>query len=75
LSIGGGFSAGLFNRVRSMDGLAMMGRSDSESSDREGRQTQTRQSPLAHPIAHIETHNSPLGLQIDLLQLSLRYDP
>ncbi|GAA6016978.1 hypothetical protein JCM11491_006115 [Sporobolomyces phaffii] len=48
LSIGGGgLSAGLFNRVRSMDGLAMMGRSDSESSDREGRQGQNHRPPSA----------------------------
>ncbi|GAA5906055.1 uncharacterized protein JCM6883_002537 [Sporobolomyces salmoneus] len=48
LSIGnGGFSAGLFNRVRSVDGIAMMGRSDSEASDREGRSAQAHRPPSA----------------------------
>lgn len=49
---GGGFSAGLFNRVRSMDGLVMMGRSDSEASDREGRQAQPRE-PLPRHVSRL----------------------
>ncbi|GAA5926377.1 uncharacterized protein JCM15063_000261 [Sporobolomyces koalae] len=48
LSIGtGGFSAGMYNRVKSIDGLAAMGRSDSESSDREGRQAPHHRPPSA----------------------------
>ncbi|GAA5995004.1 hypothetical protein JCM5350_006840 [Sporobolomyces pararoseus] len=48
LTIGGGsLSAGLFNRVKSMDGLVAMGRSDSETSDREGRQAQSHRPPSA----------------------------
>lgn len=50
LSIGGGFSGGLFNRVKSIDGLAMMGRNDSDSSDREGRQVQSRELTSIVPV-------------------------
>ena len=48
LSITGGFSTGLFNRVRSMDGLSMLGKSDSETSDREGRQANSRKFLYSH---------------------------
>ncbi|GAA6061034.1 hypothetical protein JCM10212_004608 [Sporobolomyces blumeae] len=47
LSITGGFSAGLFGRVRSVDGLSGLGKSDSEGSDREGRQAFSHQPPSA----------------------------
>lgn len=62
LSITGGLSTGLFNRVRSMDGLSMMGKSDSETSDREGRQGNSRESNLA--VSTSPSMNSHSRLQI-----------